>query len=142
MVQFQQYYFFHPVHLLVFVVFSKLIFFAVIYVLMHLMQKPKKNSGQYDKSVFLFIFIPLTSIFIMFIFISIGESIPLSSSLDWMIAVGAVFLLAANLLVFGINQYNQKKIWNLQKCSYCSNKNLIQPSIMKCCVYRTKTSAS
>lgn len=96
-------------HLLVFVVFSKLIFFAVIYVLMHLMQKPKKNTGQYDKSVFLFIFIPLTSIFIMFIFISIGESVPLSSSLDWMIAVGAVFLLAANLLVFGINQYNQKK---------------------------------
>ena len=96
-------------HLLVFAIFSKLIFFAVIYVLMHLMQKPKKNIGQYDKSVYLFIFIPLTSIFIMFIFISIGESVPLSSSLDWMIAAGAVFLLAANLFVFGINQYNQKK---------------------------------
>lgn len=96
-------------HLLVFVVFSKLIFFAVIYILMHLLQKPKKNTEQYDKSVFLLVFIPLTSVFIMFTFISIGESVPLSASLDWMIAVGAVFLLAANLLMFGINQYNQKK---------------------------------
>lgn len=96
-------------HLLVFVVFSKLIFFAVIYLLMHLMQKPQKNTEQYDRSVFLLAFIPLTSVFIMFTFISIGESVPLSASLDWMVAVGAVFLLAANLLMFGINQYNQKK---------------------------------
>lgn len=96
-------------HLLVFGVFSKLIFFAVTYILMHLMQKPKKDTEQYDKSVFLLVFIPLTSVFIMFTFISIGESVPLSSSLDWMVAVGAVFLLAANLLMFGINQYNQKK---------------------------------
>lgn len=52
-------------HLLVFVVFSKLIFFAVIYILMHLMQKPQKNTEQNDKSVFLLVFIPLTSVFIM-----------------------------------------------------------------------------
>ena len=96
-------------HLLLFSVFSKLIFFAVAYILMHLMRNPKKDTGQYDKSVFLLVFIPLTSIFIMFTFISIGESVSLPASLDWMVAVGAVFLLAANLLMFEINQYHQKK---------------------------------
>ncbi|WP_331482857.1 sensor histidine kinase [Otoolea muris] len=96
-------------HLLFFSVFSKLIFFAVAYILMHLMRNPKKDTGQYDKSVFLLVFIPLTSIFIMFTFISIGESVSFPASLDWMVAVGAVFLLAANLLMFEINQYHQKK---------------------------------
>ncbi len=96
-------------HLLFFSFFSKLIFFAVIYMLMHLMRNPKKDTGQYGRSVFLLVFIPLTSIFIMFTFICIGESVSLPSSLDWMVTVGAVFLLAANLLMFEINQYHQKK---------------------------------
>ncbi|NBJ96275.1 ATP-binding protein [bacterium 1xD8-48] len=96
-------------HLLFFSVFSKLIFFVVTYILMHLMQNPKKNTEKYDKSVFLPVFIPLTSIFIMFTFISIGESVSLPSSLDWMVVVSAVFLLTANLLMFEVNQYHQKK---------------------------------
>ena len=96
-------------HLLFFSVFSKLIFFVVTYILMHLMQNPKKNTEKYDKTVFLPVFIPLTSIFIMFTFISIGESVSLPSSLDWMIVVGAVFLLTANLFMFEINLYHQKK---------------------------------
>jgi sensor histidine kinase regulating citrate/malate metabolism len=45
----------------------------------------------------------------MFTFINIGENTTLPPSLDWMITLSAVFLLAANLLMFGINQYNQKK---------------------------------
>jgi len=96
-------------HLLFFSVFSKLIFFAVAYILMHLMKNPKKDTWQHDRSVFLLVFIPLTSIFIMFTFVSIGESVPLPSSLDWMAAVDAVLLLTANLLMFEVNQYHQKK---------------------------------
>lgn len=96
-------------HLLFFAVFSKLIFFAVAYILMHLMKTPKNEAGQHDRSVFLLVFIPLTSIFIMFTFVSIGESVSLPSSLVWMVAVGAVLLLTANLLMFEINQYHQKK---------------------------------
>ena len=96
-------------HLLFFSVFSKLIFFAVTYILMHLMKPPKNEAEQHDQSVFLLVFIPLTSIFIMFTFVSIGESVSLPSSHDWMVAVGAVLLLTANLLMFEINRYHQKK---------------------------------
>jgi sensor histidine kinase regulating citrate/malate metabolism len=45
----------------------------------------------------------------MYIFLTIGEEYSLSSSLDWMVTAGAVLLLISNLLMFGINQYNQKK---------------------------------
>ena len=96
-------------HLLFFSFFSKLIFFAVTYILMHLMKSPKKDAGQHDQSVFLLVFIPLTSIFIMLTFVSIGESVLLPSSLDWMVTMGAVLLLTANLLMFEINRYHQKK---------------------------------
>ena len=96
-------------HLLFFSVFSKLIFFAVTYILVHLMKNPKKDAGQHDQSIFLLVFIPLTSIFIMLTFVSIGESVLLPSSLDWMVTMGAVLLLTANLLMFEINHYHQKK---------------------------------
>ena len=90
-------------------VFSKLIFFSVIYILTHLMKSQEKSRKQYDKSVFLLALIPLSSVFIMFTFISIGEAFPLSPSLDWMMTAGAVLLLTSNLLMFGMNQYHQKK---------------------------------
>jgi hypothetical protein len=96
-------------HLLVFTVFNKLIFFTVIYLLIHFIKKQEKCSRQYDKSIFLLVFIPIASVFVMFTFINIGENATLPPSLDWMITLSAVFLLAANLLMFGINQYNQKK---------------------------------
>lgn len=88
-------------------VFSKLIFFSVIYILTHLMKSQEKSRKQYDKSVFLLALIPLSSVFIMFTFISIGEAFP--PSLDWMMTAGAVLLLISNLLMFGMNQYHQKK---------------------------------
>jgi signal transduction histidine kinase len=95
-------------HLLVFTVFNKLIFFTVILILIHFIKK-EKYSRQYDKSIFLLVFVPIASVLVMFTFINIGENTTLSPSLDWMIALSAVFLLAANLLMFGINQYHQKK---------------------------------
>ena len=96
-------------HLFFYSVFSKLIFFSVIYILTHLMQNHKKSREQYDKSVFLLAFIPLSSVFIMLTFISIGTAFSLSPSLDWMITAGAVLLLSSNLLMFGMSQYHQKK---------------------------------
>lgn len=96
-------------NMIIFTVFSKISFFTIIYVLIHFMKGQKKYNQQYDKSVFLLIFIPLTSAFIMLTFVYISDSCTLSPTLSWMISSGAVFLLTANLLVFGINQYNQKK---------------------------------
>lgn len=96
-------------NLLIFAIFNKLIFYTVIYVLIHFIKPRQKGNNQHDKSVFLLIFIPLTSIFVMLTLMSIGDTATFSPTLSWMITLSAVFLLTSNLLVFGINQYNQKK---------------------------------
>lgn len=94
---------------ILFIIFSKILFFSVICMLTHFL-KEQKNYGQfYDNSMLLLVFIPFTAIFIMLTFVSISDSCILTPAQDWMFSLSAVFLLTANLFVFGINQYNQKK---------------------------------
>ena len=96
-------------HLIIFAVFNKLLFFTIIYILIFLLSKQNQMQQQSDKSVFLLLLIPLTSIWVMHTFLTIEESCTLTSDLEHMIAVSAIFLLTMNLLIFGINQYNQYK---------------------------------
>ncbi len=90
-------------------VFGKIFFFAVIYVLIHLFKGKKANQEQYGHSELLLMLIPVSSVFIMFTFLAIGETSSFATPVDFMVTVCAVFLLMVNLLVFGISQYNQKK---------------------------------
>lgn len=96
-------------HLIVFAVFSKMIFFTVIYILTHLLKERQEYSQRNDWYSLLLVSIPLTSVFIMLIFVTVNDAYALSSSLTFMIVLGAVLLLTTNLLVFGISQYNQRK---------------------------------
>lgn len=95
--------------LIIFTIFSKIMFLTVIYVLIHLLKGRQKYNQRPDKSVFLLVFIPITSVFVMLTFVNISEAHTLSLSLYWMVSLSAILLLAANLLVFGINQHNQRK---------------------------------
>lgn len=90
-------------------IFSKMLYFFIIFILTHIFANQSKNSSQQNKSVILLGFIPISSIFIMLSFISISEVATITSANNWMIALSALFLLFINLLVFGINQYNQQK---------------------------------
>lgn len=96
-------------HVVLFTIFSKILFFTIIYVLIHLFRRHRQMNQQQDRSVFLLVFIPLSSVIIMLTFINIMETYMLSSAHIWMIMFNAVCLLITSLLVFGINQYNQKK---------------------------------
>lgn len=98
-------------NLSVFAICSKLIFYTLVSVLLHLffLKEQQSFDGQLDKSVFFLILIPVTSVFVMLTFIKISDSCMLSPAMNWMITLSAVFLLVINLLVFGFNQYNQKK---------------------------------
>lgn len=96
-------------NIILFAVFSKMTFFTVIYFLIHLLREHRAYIQKQDKYTLLLVFIPLTSIFVMLVFVAVGDAYTLSPTLGFMITMGAVFLLFTNLLVFGINQYNQKK---------------------------------
>ena len=54
--------------LVFYTVFSKIFFFAVIYLLIHLFKGKKSNQEQYDHSELLLMLIPVSSIFIIFTF--------------------------------------------------------------------------
>lgn len=94
---------------LTFPVFNKLIFFTIIFILTQFLKHERKYNQRLGKTGFLLIMIPITSIYVMFTLVYIGESSVLSPHLNRMISLSTIFLLAANLLVFGINQYTQKK---------------------------------
>ena len=76
---------------------------------MHFLKGLQNRDEQQDKSVFLLALIPITSVFVMITFTKISDSCDLSPILNWMLTLSAVFLLAINLLIFGIEQHNRKK---------------------------------
>ena len=96
-------------NMILFIIFSKMIFLTIVYILIHLLKGKQTQNQQHDKSVLLLIFIPVTSVFIMLTLVSVSDSLLLSPLLKGMVTLSAFFLLISNLLVFGINQYNLKK---------------------------------
>ena len=94
---------------LLFILCSKISFFAVIYLITHLFKSRQKTTDPYDSSVVLLMIIPVTSIFIMLTFVGMGDQYTLTPGTNRMISLSAFFLLLMNLLVFGINQYNREK---------------------------------
>lgn len=94
---------------LLFILCSKISFFAVIYLITHLFKSRRKTTDPYDSSVVLLMIIPVTSIFIMLTFVGMGDQYTLTPGTNRMISLSAFFLLLMNLLVFGINQYNREK---------------------------------
>lgn len=96
-------------NIIFFAIFSKMFFFTIIYILVHFLEERQEYNQKHDKCALLLVFIPLTSIYVMLIFVAMSDAYTLSSILLFMITLGAFFLLIINLLVFGIHQYNQKK---------------------------------
>lgn len=99
----------HSYNTILFAIFSKMIFFTIIYILIHFLEGRQKYDQKHDRYALLLVFIPLTSIFVMLTFVAINDTYALSPALLFMMTLGAVLLLITNLFVFGLNQYNQKK---------------------------------
>lgn len=94
---------------IIFVIFSKMIYFTIVYLIMHFLKERPKISGQHEHVVLLLIFIPLASCFMMFTLLTVNDMYALSDGMTAAMTLNAVFLLAVNLIVFGMNLYNQKK---------------------------------
>lgn len=92
-----------------FVMLSKSLFFTIIYFLTHIFKQKQAVQDPYDSSELFLTLIPLSSIFVMFTFLNIGETSSFVPPTNIMVTISAVLLLLTNLLVFGITQYNQKK---------------------------------
>ena len=97
------------VNVLLLIIFSKTLFFIVTYLITYAFKSQKGTDDQFEKGNLLLMIIPVTTMFVIFTFLNISDTYELKFYLDWMISLSALFLLGSNLLIFGINQYNQKK---------------------------------
>lgn len=97
------------VGLVFYTVLSKIVFFTIIYILVHLYKDKNVAWEQHDYSELFLVLIPISSIFVIYTFFTIGETSSFAPPIDILVTVCAVFLLLVNVLVFGIEQYNQTK---------------------------------
>ena len=96
--------------LFIYTLFSKILFFTIINLLLNFFKKTSSRQEDYKENTnFALMLIPVASIFIMVTFFSIGEKFALTTQMNSMITLSAVFLLGINLIVFGINQYNHQR---------------------------------
>lgn len=96
-------------NLIILIVFSKIIYFLIIYTLSHLLKEDSRNNIQHDKTSIFLTSVPIVSIYVMITLFAICENAELSLSLDWMISISAILMLVINLIIFAINIYNQRK---------------------------------
>ena len=90
-------------------IISKGMFFSIVYILTAFLKSKSTKQETFDRSCLFLLLIPISSIFVMFTFLVIEETISLVFPATIMVTFCAVLLLLSNLLVFGIDQYNQKK---------------------------------
>lgn len=94
---------------IILIVFSKIIYFLILYTISHLMKEKNENGIQHDKTSIFLTSVPIVSIYVMLTLFAICDNSKLSISLDWMISVSAILILVINLIIFAINIYNQSK---------------------------------
>lgn len=93
----------------IFIICSKTLFFFLIFLITIIIKNHKKEDNNNENTMLPLSIVPIASAFIMVTFVNISDKYVLSPMINWMISLSALFLLAINLLIFGINLYNQKK---------------------------------
>lgn len=95
--------------LAVFAIVNKLLFLTVSYLITFIFSKGTKQLQQSGLSALMLMIMPLSSIYVMLTFISIGELTPIPSPYNWQIVLSAILLLISTIIIFAINEYTQRK---------------------------------
>lgn len=89
--------------------FSKVLYFLILYLLAHYVIRRKKNRQYNDITTIFLGLVPIASCIITLTIVHLCNDTYFSSYTDYMIILCAILLLAINLLVFSVHQFNQKK---------------------------------
>lgn len=101
-----EYFFWHSLTL---TTLTKIIYCTVIFILLHLLKGKQKYFRDYNKITFLLVLIPLLSLWVTITLAYLSINTSLSSGQIVQIAISCLFLLIINLLIFGIQEYSQRK---------------------------------
>ena len=88
---------------------SKIIYCAVVFILLHILKGKQQYFRDYNKITFLLVLILLLSLWISVTLAYLPIKTVLSSGQIVQIAISCLFLLIINLLIFGIQEYSQRK---------------------------------
>lgn len=93
-------------NVIIMTVSSKTLYLIFLQIILHFYKTKYKS---YNKTSLLLTAVPVATVFIMVTLFGISLSTPLPALLEWMISISAVLLLATNLFVFSMYDYNQRK---------------------------------
>lgn len=99
-------------NLVLLTVFSKTIYFFILYLLSHLFAEKKVSKLHRDRTSLHLTIVPLTSTFIMVTLFFMCTDSKQNFPLDQMLSIDAILLLIMNVFIFSFNNYIQKKHWN------------------------------
>lgn len=99
----------HLRNLIILAVFSKTIYFLILFFISHLLSAKNEKGMPRNKSSLLFTSLPIASLFIMATLFAVCKDAVFPPLTDGMISISAILLLISNLLIFVIDNYNQKK---------------------------------
>lgn len=88
-------------------VFSKLIYFLILYILSHFFQNGKDSNELHIKTTFLLSLVPLATIFIIITLINISTNSSSLLSMDWMLSISSLLMLGLNIFIFSFHHYVQ-----------------------------------
>lgn len=90
-------------------VFSKLIYFFILQLILCFLTRRKRSQNRSDLGIVILVISSLISFFFILTLITICENVNYSDSMDWMITVSVILMLVLNLLIFGFFNYSQKR---------------------------------
>ncbi len=95
--------------LLFLTIISKIFYFVLMFLLSLYLKDQNRNDLPEDNSSILLISIPVVSVFILITLLTVCQDASCYIPVEWMISISAILLLISNLLIFVIDNYNQKK---------------------------------
>lgn len=96
-------------HMLLLAIFSKFVYFLVLYLLSHLFCAKEERILSNQKSTLFLSLVPLTTLFVLITLIFVGTKTTFILSIDIMLCISAIFMLGLNLFIFAFHHYIQKE---------------------------------
>ena len=96
-------------NLVILAVFSKFVYYIIIYVLSHFLQQKKSSSIPQNKYTFLLSLVPVSTIFILLTLTKVSTNSSPLLSLDWMLCISSFLMLGLNIFIFAFHQHVQKE---------------------------------
>lgn len=100
-------------NLLIYLVISKLMYFVICLILIHIFKAFKEKDDYTDKGLVFLTIVPLSSLFIMITFTAVCVKDQLNNYLNLLIPASCVLLVIINIVVFSFYKYNQEKNKNM-----------------------------